>query len=98
MKSNLILDVAELLISQIQCNRKCTKIKIGILYQKFLNGNTLCKSKASFSEFKKIVQLLSPTHKNLKKHTKHYKLSEDLIYQSCSKLNLKLRPCDHIKH
>lgn len=97
MKTNLLLDVAELSLSQLTENSSVIFINIHELYKKFQEGTTLCKSKASFEDFRKALQAIFPIYKNKRKHTTLIKISSKTAYNICESKSLKLRPLLHIK-
>lgn len=92
MKSNLLLDIAELSLTHLSNNSSVTFVNINDLYQEFLSGKTLCREDADFNEFKEALKIIFPIYKNKRKHTVEFKISSNTAYESCEKLFLKLRP------
>ena len=97
MKSNLLLDVAELALTHLTSKSSVSHIDVNVLYKEFMEGKTLCKDKASFEEFKIALRTIFPIYKNKRKHTVQFKISSRTAYSTCETLSLKLRPLTHIK-
>ncbi len=96
MNSNILLDVAELALKHVKEGSTVDYVDINELYQEFENGKTLCKSAASFKEFRLALETIFPIYKNKRKHTQLFKISTRTAYSECDKLLLILRPLAHI--
>ncbi len=96
MNSNLLLDIAELSLTRIIAGSSVAFVGVGELYEEFVSGNTLCKSKASFSQFHTALKTIFPIYKNKRKRTKIFKLSSITAYAVCESMSIRLRPLSHI--
>lgn len=96
MRTNLLLDVAELAISKVPISRRVYYINPVALYDNLLSGNTVCKSIASKSEFMESLKIMFPVYKNKKRGTLIFKITIDAPYIVSKKLGIKLRPLNHI--
>jgi hypothetical protein len=97
LKSNLLLDIAELALSFTTPGKNIASVKTKKLYKNFFLGNTLCKSKASIPQLREAVATILPFHKNNHKKNKFIKISVNKVYLNCEELDLKLRPIEHIQ-
>lgn len=97
MRTNLLLDVAELALSTVPISRSVNYINPSSLYDKLLVGDTVCKSTASKSEFIESLKIMFPVYKNKKRGTIIFKITIDAPYFVSKKLGIKLRPLNHIK-
>lgn len=97
MKTNLLLDVAELSLGHLPDNSSVTFINIEELYERFSRGESLCKSKASFEEFRIAIKTVFPIYKNKRRKTKVFKISSTSAYRYFDSKSIKLRPLTHIK-
>ncbi|WP_445368212.1 hypothetical protein ACH5Y9_01215 [Methylomonas sp. BW4-1] len=97
MKTNLLLDVAELSLRSLPDNSAVTFVNIEELYERFLRGESLCKSKASFDEFRLAIKTVFPIYKNNRRKTKIFKISSVSAYRYFDSKSIKFRPLSHIK-
>jgi len=97
VNTNLLLDVAELALTHITEESSVTFVNIGKLYNKFIEGKTLCRSTASYDEFRKALITMFPIFKNNHKNTTKMKISINAAYKTCETLSIKLRPIEHIQ-
>ena len=96
MKSNVLLDVAELALSHLDKNSSVTYINSDELYEEYIQGGSLCRIKISEENFRDALKIMFPIYKNVRKHTRNFKISEKSAYTSCDKLSIKFRPLSHI--
>ena len=96
MNSTLLLDVAELALTHITNDSSVAFVEANKIYEEFISGETLCKSNASFEEFRSALKIMFPIYKNKKKHTHLFKISSHTAYAVCEERVLKLRPLSHI--
>jgi hypothetical protein len=96
MNVNLLLDVAELCLTHLPEGSRVAYVELDSLYKEFLEGKTLCKSKADIGEFKNAISTMFPVYKNNHNGNKIMKISMDAVNSTCEQLSIRLRPIEHM--
>ncbi|MCF6218559.1 MAG: hypothetical protein L3J94_07360 [Gammaproteobacteria bacterium] len=96
MKSNVLLDVAELALSHLGDKSNVTYVNINDLYDEYISGGALCRIPVSKEYFRSALKTMFPIYKNVRKHTNDFKISIKSAYFVCDELSLTLRPIEHI--
>lgn len=97
MKSNLLLDITELVLTHLSCESSVTFVNIDTIYKEVRQGKTLSRrTNITIDEIKSSLREIFPIYKNNRRHTQDFKISSKTAYSTCKKLNLRLRPLSHI--
>lgn len=96
MNTDLLLDVTELALTNLHSDSSVCFIHIDDIYRELLVGKTLCKTKATKAEVKRVLRTMFPIYKNRKKHTVLFKISSESAYGTCRTMHIRLRPLSDI--
>lgn len=96
MNTDLLLDVTELALTKLPNDSSVCFVHIDDIFRDLLSGKTLCKTKATKGEVKRVLKRMFPIYKNRKKDTVLFKISSESAYGTCRTMHMRLRPLSDI--